>query len=151
MTIALIARDHGHDLAMAVSEWFLHTQTREGVGPQRMDPRFRHSVTDGRVLDALMAMEDNIETPLSRETIARRVGVSLRQLERFFQSQLGVGMHRHYLALRLGRARQLLRESTISILDIAIATGFTSASQFSRAFRKAFGTSPTATRRRQKY
>jgi AraC family carnitine catabolism transcriptional activator len=46
------------------------------------------------------------------------------------------------LALRLERARRLLRETSLAVVEIALATGFGSASQFARAFRRAFGFSP---------
>ena len=111
MMVALIARDHGHELAAAVGDWFLHTHIREGMGPQRMDLRFRLGVTDEKLLRVLRAMEANIETPQPRAELARRAGVSLRQLERLFHRHLGRGIHRHYRSLRLDRARQLLRET----------------------------------------
>jgi transcriptional regulator GlxA family with amidase domain len=147
MMVALITRDHGYELGAAVSDWFLHTHVREGTRPQRMDLRFRVGVTDDKLLVALKAMEAHLEAPLSRERLAKRAGVSLRQLERLFRGQLGRGVHEHYLALRLARSRQLLRETSRSILEVALATGFASASQFSRAFRKAFGSPPRGARR----
>ena len=143
MMVALIARDHGHDLAAAVGEWFLLTHIREGMGPQRMDLRHRLGISDEKLLAVLRAMEANLETPWSREALARLAGVSLRQLERLFRSQLGRSIHTHYLSLRLDRARQLLRETSLPVLDVAIATGFGSASQFSRAFARAHGEAPS--------
>ena len=123
MMVALIERDHGHELAAAVGDWFLHTHIREGMGPQRMDLRFRLGVTDEKLLRVLRQMETSIETPQSREDLARIAGVSVRQLERLFRRQLGRGIHAHYSSMRLERARQLLRETTLPILDVALATG----------------------------
>ncbi|MGH8235777.1 MAG: helix-turn-helix domain-containing protein [Steroidobacteraceae bacterium] len=60
-------------------------------------------------------------------------------------------MHEHYLALRLRRSRQLLRETSLSILDISLAAGFGSSSQFSRAFRRAFGFPPRETLPRNRH
>jgi transcriptional regulator GlxA family with amidase domain len=150
MMVALITRDHGYELGAAVSDWLLHTHVREGTGPQRMDLRFRLGVADEKLLKALKAMEAHLETPLPRARVAKIAGVSLRQLERAFRSHLERGVHEHYLALRLGRARQLLRETSLSILEIALATGFASASQFSRAFRKTFGYTPREARGRDR-
>lgn len=147
MMVALITRDHGYELGAAVGDWFLHTHIREGTGPQRMDLRFRLGVADEKLLKALRAMETNLETPLSRQRIAAIAGVSLRQLERSFQGSLGHGIHEHYLRLRLARSRQLLRETSLSILEVALATGFASASQFSRAFKQAYGFRPREARR----
>ena len=147
MMVALIARDHGRKLAAAVGDWFLHTNIRDGMGPQRMDMRFRLGVSNEKLLRILPAMESNLEAPLARKELARLAGLSLRQLERHFRHRVGRGIHRHYLLLRLERARQLLRETSLPIFDIAVATGFGSASQFSRAFTGAFGSAPGAMRR----
>jgi transcriptional regulator GlxA family with amidase domain len=146
MMVAIIAQDHGHELAAAVSDWFLHTHVREGMGPQRMDLRFRLGIADEKLLAALRAMEANLETPLTREAIAKGADISLRQLERSFKGHLGRGIHEHYLVLRLARARQLLRESSLPILDVAVATGFGSSSHFSRVFRGAYGMPPSDAR-----
>jgi transcriptional regulator GlxA family with amidase domain len=59
-------------------------------------------------------------------------------------------MHEHYMTLRLARARQLLRETSLSMLEIALATGFASASQFARAFRREFGHPPREAARRDR-
>jgi transcriptional regulator GlxA family with amidase domain len=146
MMVALIARDHGHELAAAVGDWFLHTHVREGMGPQRMDLRLRLGVTDENLLRVLRAMEANLETPLKRAELAGLAGISLRQLERLFLHHLGRGVHQHYRSLRLDRARHLLRETSLPVLDVALATGFSSASQFSRAYRLTFGEPPSRSR-----
>jgi transcriptional regulator GlxA family with amidase domain len=115
-----------------------------------MDLRFRVGVTDDKLLKTLKSMEAHIETPLRRERLAKLAGVSLRQLERLFRMHLGRGLHQHYMVVRLGRSQQLLRESSLSILEIALATGFASASQFSRAFKRSFGSPPRAARQRHR-
>ena len=114
-----------------------------------MDLRVRLGVSDARVLAALQAMESNIEAPLGRAELADIADLSLRQLERAFRRDLGCGVHEHYLRLRLDRARQLLRESTLSVLDVAVATGFGSATQFSRAFRRVVGFPPKDVAKRE--
>jgi transcriptional regulator GlxA family with amidase domain len=143
MMVALIGRDHGHKLAAAVGDWFLHTHVREGVCPQRMDLRFRLGIKDESLLAVLREMEATLDQPLPRTELANRAGMSLRQLERSFRRQIGRGIHEHYLVLRLERSRQLLRQSPLSITEIALATGFPGTSQFSRAFRKSFGYPPS--------
>lgn len=142
MMVALITRDHGYELGAAVSDWFLHTHVREGTGPQRMDLRFRLGISDEKLLKVLRAMEAHLETPLSRQRLADLANVSLRQLERSFRNHLGRGMHEHYLALRLRRSQQLLRDTSLSVVEVAVATGFASASQFARAFKRAFDVRP---------
>ena len=146
MMVALIERDHGRQLAAAVGDWFLHTHIREGMGPQRMDLRLRLGVADEKLLRVLRRMEESIEAPQPRAELARLAGVSVRQLERLFRRHLGHGIHRQYSSMRLERARQLLRETTLPVLDVAIATGFSSSSQFARAYRRSFGEPPSRTR-----
>lgn len=146
MMVALIERDHGRPLAASVGDWFLHTHIREGYGPQRLDLRYRLGIADEKLLRVLGLMEMNLEQPLPRTELAERAGISLRQLERLFQVHVGHGIHEHYRWLRLERARQLLRETSLAVLDVALSTGFSSASQFSRAYSRAFGEPPSQTR-----
>jgi transcriptional regulator GlxA family with amidase domain len=142
MMVSLIARDHGAALAAAVSDWFLRGHERDGGAPQRMDLGFRAGILDAALLRVLKAMEENIEEPLPRARLAQLGGISLRQLERSFRSHVRRGVHQHYLALRLDRARRLLQETSLSVVEVALATGFGSPSQFARAFRRAFGIAP---------
>ncbi|WP_420604552.1 GlxA family transcriptional regulator [Methylobacterium sp.] len=136
LMLNLIEQDHGPGLAAGVSDWFLHNQIREGLSPQKMDLRLRFGIRDPRVLRVLAAMEANLETPLSKEDLAGLARVSVRQLERLFRDLLGVGLHRSYLDLRLDRAHQLRRESSMSAAEIAAATGFANADELSRAERR---------------
>jgi transcriptional regulator GlxA family with amidase domain len=75
--------------------------------------------------------------------IARAVGLSPRQLERLFARYLRDTPSRHYMKLRLARARALLLQTTKPILDVAVASGFTSASHFSRRYRATYGRKPS--------
>ncbi len=139
MMHALIARDHGPDLAVRVSEWFLQTQIRQGADPQRMALRQRLGISHEAVLEAVQQMESHLETPLSREKLAQKAGLSLRQLERLFQTTLNQTIAGYYLGLRLAHARDLLRQTSLSVLDVALASGFASASHFSRSYKAHFG------------
>jgi transcriptional regulator GlxA family with amidase domain len=142
MMHALIEQDHGSDLAAAVSEWFLHTEVRLGSGPQRMSPRERFNVSNPRLLRAVEYMDAHLEEPVGRAKLADIAGVSVRQLERLFAKHLGSTINAHYLRIRLERARILLRQTTLPVLAVAVGTGFTAASHFSRAYRQAFSLSP---------
>jgi transcriptional regulator GlxA family with amidase domain len=143
---ALIERDHGHDLAAAVSEWYLHTDVRLGSGPQRMTLRERFGVSSPKLLKALSEIERRIEDPPSREELAALAGTSVRQLERLFAQNLKTTIGSHGLQARLNRARTLLRQTTKPILEIAVMCGFASASHFSRTFRTKYGHSPKVER-----
>jgi transcriptional regulator GlxA family with amidase domain len=147
MMHSLIERDHGHELASDVAEWFLHTHVRSGDGPQRMPVRERLAVGDPKLVRVLEIMDDNLENPVSRQRLAQHAAVSVRQLERLFKAHLGRSIADHYMELRLRRARVLLVQSTLSVLEVAVASGFISASHFSRAYKTRFGRSPRVDRR----
>ncbi len=97
---------------------------------------------NAKVTEAVALMEANLQEPLPTDEIARLVGVSRRQLERLFKQHLDDMPSRYYVELRLVRARRLLRHSGQSILQIALACGFASASHFSNAYRARFGHTP---------
>jgi len=142
MMHALIEQDHGHELAAAVSDWFLQTDIRAGSGPQRLTLRERFNVSNERLLRALEYMESHLQEPASRGELAKRAGISVRQLERLFADHLGSTMRAHYLRTRLERARILLRQTVMPVVSIAVETGFVSASHFARSYRLAFGRPP---------
>ena len=92
-------------------------------------------------------MSEHLEEPLSALEIARRVGLSLRQVERLFLRHLSCTPGRYYMTVRLERARELLRHTNAPILDVALSTGFTSHSYFAQSYRNHFGCSPSEERR----
>lgn len=147
MMHALIAERHGAGLARRVSDWFLHTDIRPAQSSQRASLVERYSVHDARLVAALEIMESHLSEPLRRRETAKRIGLSARQLDRLFGEKLKATYALHYRRVRLARARELLRQSAISISEIAIACGFSSASHFGRAYRSAYGRTPATERR----
>ena len=71
-------------------------------------------------------MEANLEEPIDLDELAVYVNVSRRQLERLFQKYLHCSPSRYYLKLRLIRARQLLKQTSMSIIEVASVCGFVS-------------------------
>ena len=149
MMVDLIGRRHGASLALAVSEWHLRTQARSGEDSQRISLRERYRVANERVLKALALMEERLEAPLKRAALAQAAGVTLRQLERLFARHLRESVAARYLDLRLDRARKLLRQTSLPVVEVAIACGFSASGHFSRAYKARFGRSPTAERKPQ--
>jgi transcriptional regulator GlxA family with amidase domain len=143
MMLQLIAARHGVALAKAVSEQFIHPQIRDAGEPQRMAIRARLGVANAKLVAAVGVMESALDEPRDVAAIAAAVDLSRRQLERLFARYLDTTPRAHYLALRLERARMLLRQSTRPILDIAVASGFGSASHFSRCYRELYGRRPS--------
>lgn len=148
MMHALIAERMGAGFARRVSDWFLHTAISDSGDPQRASAAERYGTHHPALLAALEAMEARIEAPLSRAAVAQAARVSPRHLDRLFAAELGTTWHAAYQRLRLAQAARLLRQSPLSLSQIAFATGFSSASHFSRAFRAAHGQPPGAWRER---
>ena len=146
MMHALIRARHGAGLATAVSDWFIHTRIRLADEAQQLS-----HAEEGRlhpaVGNAVRLMQDHIADPLTLEQIARLSGVSPRQLQRHFVSDLNATVMGHYTKLRLSKADEMLRQSRMSIIEIADAAGFSNQSNFARAFRSAYGLSPSRRRR----
>ena len=146
LMLNLIAQAHGSNLAAEVSDQFIHDRIREPTDRQRMELRSRLGVSHPKLLAVVKTMEDNLEEPLAQTDIARMTNLSTRQLERLFRKYLNTTPTRYYLNLRLARARQLLRQTSMSILSVALACGFVSASHFSKCYRECYGRTPRAER-----
>lgn len=98
--------------------------------------------------EALQLMESNVDEPLAVPEIASHLGVSQRQLQRWFQERLGKSPAEAYLEIRLLRARQLLYRTATSLEEVCVRTGFTSTTHFSTRYKAQFQISPIADRRR---
>jgi transcriptional regulator GlxA family with amidase domain len=146
LAMELIAEDHGRNLATMVSDWYLQTQLRGAHSTQRVSLRERYKTTNEKVLATLAAMEGNLDEPLTRSEMAKRNQVSIRQLERLFRSNLRQTVGTTYMGIRLSQAATLLKETSVPLVEIALASGFTHTSHFSRAFRKWHGQPPSSFR-----
>jgi transcriptional regulator GlxA family with amidase domain len=142
MMLSLIEADHGEELVNRVCEQALTDRVRSPHDRQRLPLRARLGVQNAKVLSIIEYMEANIPEPLPLVEIAGFVGLSRRQIERLFQQHMGRSPARYYLEVRLDRARHLLMQSTIPVVDVAIACGFVSASHFSKCYREMYGKSP---------
>lgn len=142
-----IGRDHGPVLALAVAEQFIHPRIRTEGDSQRLSADTRTDIAHAGLAAAVRAMEEQLGTPLDLTAIAARAGLSTRQLQRLFLHHLGRTPAAWHLALRLGRAQRLLRETTRPVRAIAQECGFCSLSHFSHAYRRAHGCRPSDERR----
>tara|TARA_B100000676_G_scaffold272437_1_gene290441 strand:+ start:14575 stop:15525 length:951 start_codon:yes stop_codon:yes gene_type:complete len=147
LMLHMITLQHGAELAGKVSEQFIHERIRESHDHQRMALQSRVGVSDPKLLAAIGEMEENLEEPLPLPDIADAVHLSTRQLERLFKKYLGRTPSHHYRELRLHHARLMLIQGSASILSVALAAGFVSASHFSRRYREYFGRTPREERR----
>ncbi len=142
MVLTLIGRDHGRELAAGISEMFIYDRVRNEQDQQRVPLKHVLGTTQPRLLEIVALMEANLEEPISLDELAGYVNVSRRQLERLFQKNLHCSPSRYYLKLRLTRARQLLKQTPLSIIEVASACGFVSTPHFSKCYREYFGIPP---------
>jgi len=147
MMIHSIKLDYGETLALNVAEQMLLNFVREPQAGQRMAIEHRTGIRHPKLLAAIGYMEAHTETPISLHDLGQEIGLSLRQLERLFRSKLSVTPTQYYLDLRAQRAQQLLRQSPMSIMEVAVATGFNSASHFTQIYKKHFGHTPSKERK----
>jgi AraC family transcriptional regulator, carnitine catabolism transcriptional activator len=146
MMLHLIGREHGSELAVQISEQFAQGRIRDRSDHQRMEIATRYGVHNKRLAQALGIMEEHLCDLLPSEALAAKVGITRRQLERLFREHLGDSPSNFYLRLRLDRARRLLQQTDMSIMEVSTACGFESASHFSRTYRARFGASPSRDR-----
>ena len=146
MMLYLISQAHGAKLAAEISETFIHDRIRDSNDRQRIELRSRLGVSHPKLLMVVANMEANLEEPLSQTELAEQAKLSTRQLERLFKKYMQITPTRHYLNLRLARARYFLRQTSMSILSVALACGFISASHFSKCYRETYGCTPRAER-----
>ena len=142
LLLAILARDYGSELAGAVSEELVVERIREGGERQRIPLQNRLGSSHPKLTQAVLLMEANIEEPLTTDEIAQHVCVSRRQLERIFKQYLNRVPSQYYLELRLNKARQLLMQTSKSIIQIGLSCGFSSGPHFSSAYRNFFGATP---------
>ncbi len=147
LILHLIERDFDRDFAMSVSEMCVHFGLRQGAERPQSSISMTLGSRNPHLIAAARIMSDNVEDVLLMEAIARQAGVSRRQLERLFKTYTGKSPASFYRDLRLERGRQLLRDTDYKIIAISAACGFSSATTFSRSFRKKFGFCPIQSRK----
>jgi transcriptional regulator GlxA family with amidase domain len=149
MMLLFISEQGGVALARRVAEVLLHQEIREGENAQRQDLRYRLGTANPKVIEAVGVMESHLEDPLSCRQLAETVDLSTRQLERLFRRHFDQTPGQYYLRIRLDKGRELLRRTSSPILDVAVASGFTSTSHFTKCYRKCFGHTPSEERSSQ--
>ncbi|MFO1239357.1 MAG: GlxA family transcriptional regulator [Sphingomonadaceae bacterium] len=146
LMLHFITADFGRELGARVADQMLHHTARQASEPQRLALSERTGVRHPRLLDVIAAMEGNLESPLPLSDLAQAGGMSLRQMERLFMQNLATRPARYYRDLRLNRARQMVQQTGMSMIQIAVATGFTSAAHFAKAYGSLHGLPPSRDR-----
>lgn len=142
LMIQLIAGDHGADLANAVADQLIYSAIRTDRDTQRLSTPTRIGVRHPKLAEVIKMMEQNTEDPISPAVLATHVGISTRQLERLFSRYLSRSPKRYYMELRLQKARNLLMQTDMTVINVALACGFASPSHFSKCYRSHYNTTP---------
>ena len=142
LMLKLIADDHGEDFANTVADQLIYSSIRTDQDTQRLSIPTRIGVRHPKLSRVIQIMEQAIEDPISPSILARDVGMSTRQLERLFRRYLNRSPKRYYMELRLQKARNLLMQTDMSVINVALACGFASPSHFSKCYRSHYNTTP---------
>ena len=142
LLLKIIADEHGEELAYAVADQMIYSSIRTDQDTQRLSVPTRIGVRHPKLSKVIQMMEINIEEPISPSILAKDVGMSTRQLERLFRRYLDRSPKRYYMELRLQKARNLLMQTDMSVINVALACGFASPSHFSKCYRAHYDTTP---------
>ena len=142
LMLKIIADEHGEELANAVADQMIYSSIRTDQDTQRLSVPTRIGVRHPKLSKVIQMMEINLEEPISPSILARDVGMSTRQLERLFRRYLDRSPKRYYMELRLQKARNLLMQTDMSVINVALACGFASPSHFSKCYRAHYDTTP---------
>ena len=142
LMLKLIADDHGEEVANLVADQQIYSSIRTDQDTQRLSVPTRIGVRHPKLSQVIQKMEQNIEEPISPSILAKDVGMSTRQLERLFRRYLNRSPKRYYMELRLSKARNLLMQTDMSVINVALACGFASPSHFSKCYRAHYNTTP---------
>lgn len=148
MMLQLIETECGTQVSAGVAEQFIYERIRRAGERQRVPLRHLVGNQSEKLVIAVELMEANIREPISQVDIAEYTGISRRQLQRLFERYLKCTPSRYYSQIRLARARELLHQTSMSLVEISALTGFVSSSHFSKSYKEQFGHSPSAERKR---
>ena len=104
-----------------------------------LNPRHAHF---SRLQSALSHIHDHLGDNLAVPVLAQRAGVSVAQFRRLFLEAMGTPPHRYVVATRLEQARKLLATTSLPIVQIAEACGFSSQSHFTNCFKRVHASTP---------
>lgn len=147
MMIELVRRRLGPVTAIDVSSAFIYDDWHDAADAQPHVSLGRPGRHDRRLIQAIRIMESCLDRPITTAAISHRVGISSRMLELIFLREVRMSPGAYFLTLRINAARRLVKNSKVPLADVAERTGFGSSAVFSRAYRRAFGETPSYARK----
>ncbi|MFE0699705.1 GlxA family transcriptional regulator [Streptomyces sp. NPDC058872] len=148
MALAMVAEDHGQELALATARMMVMYVKRSGGQSQFSVPLSVQSSSDNRIDELRRWIVEHLTEDLSLEALAARAHLSTRHFTRLFHQHTATTPAAYVEATRLEAARQLLEEGERSLPEVAAASGLGSVETLHRVFRRRLGTTPAEYRRR---
>ena len=146
LSLALVAEDHGEDLARAVAQQLVVYHRRPG-GQSQFSALLEMGGQGGRFAPLLDWMRERLAESLNVERLADHAAMIPRHFARDFVAETGMTPAKAVERLRLETARERVESSAEPIDQVAAATGFGDPERMRRAFLRAFGQPPQALRR----
>nr|WP_274389190.1 GlxA family transcriptional regulator [Paraburkholderia tagetis] len=142
---AILLRHFDASIVQKAQRILIVDDAQRGSAPQPY-PSGLDPTSHPKVRRAVLVMEQHIGQPLPLAELARRLDMSVRQLERLFSAQTGKSPNVYGRQMRVRMAAWMLTGSDKTVSDIAMSCGFSDASHLGREFRKEFNESPSAYR-----
>lgn len=102
---------------------------------------------DPEVISAMRFIREHADVPINVDDVMEWVTCSRRTLEYRFERELGSTIHQEIWRAHVDLAKQILAETELDLIEVAMQSGFASRSTFSHVFRSRTGTTPTRFRR----
>ena len=151
MTLLIADANEGHTTERLYTEYLIQAlAVRTFFLGRSTTPQTNNRGTSGlprHVLRRIIERMRCFSCDLSLQTLANESGYSRVHFIRMFRAATGYSPHNYLLNLRLERARELLKNPSLSLIDIALDCGFSSHSHMSRLFHRSVGVTPSAYRR----
>ncbi len=142
LALAFVEEDLGRPAALKVAQMMVVFLHRPG-GQSQFSATLMAQTSERRPLgDVLAWLPDNIRRNLSIESLARRAAMSPRNFARMFHQEVGRPPARYIEDLRLEAARRQIESTAMTLKQIALSCGFTSAEILRRAFVRRLGVTP---------
>ncbi len=141
-----VAHYYGENIAREIAKQFTHE-----AGPSLQSALLAAAPTDGHHDECIATLQaflhDNFAQDLPLSELAKRAALSTRSLTRRFKQATGASIGAYLRSIRLEQARQLLRESDLSSVEIGELVGYKDCSHFIAAFKRYSGSTPKDYRR----
>lgn len=142
LALALVEEDLGRPVSLKIAQMMVVFLRRAG-GQSQFSTTLAMQTRANRPLGDLLAwLPDNIRGDLTVDSLALRAAMSPRNFARLFQQELGKTPAKHIEDLRLEAARRQLESTTLTLEQVADASGFSTAETLRRMFRRRLGVTP---------